>query len=267
MDLISIMVLTYNSEKTIIETLESISNQTYKNIEIVVSDDGSNDNTVFIVEQWFKNHVFLKRKILTSTKNQGTSANFNKALKAATGKLIKDIAGDDILYPNAITEYYHAYLNDKNCIWVAKCKCFGEDEDFVQMTQKELNYDLFYKLTNREQFKRLCVGNVISSPSVGLIEKSLFDKVGACDESYFILEDYPLILKISRYGYLYKLIDQELVGYRIGKKSVSRVGLSDYFKCKRLFFFKERLWLMFATFSWLALIRQLCYYSLSFLKR
>lgn len=267
MDLISIIVLTFNSEKTIIETLDSIRNQTYRNIEIIVSDDGSRDNTVLIVEQWLRKNVFVNGKILTSLKNQGTSANYNKALKATNGKLVKDIAGDDILYPNAIAEYYEAYLKDRNCIWVAKCKCFGEDRNFVEKTQNELNYGSFYNLSNRDQFKALCISNVITSPSVGLLEKSLLDKIGNCDESYPILEDYPLILKISQYGYLYKLIDQYLVGYRIEKKSVSRVGLSDYYKCKRFFFFRKRIWLLLITFSWLAFVKQFFFYSLSFFRR
>ena len=66
-DLVSVIVVSYNSEKTIIETLDSILMQTYKNIEIVVSDDKSSDRTISIVKEWMqKNGSAVKTKIVES---------------------------------------------------------------------------------------------------------------------------------------------------------------------------------------------------------
>ena len=55
--LVSICVITYNSSKTVVETLESIKNQSYSNIELVVSDDCSPDNTVELVQQWLEKNL------------------------------------------------------------------------------------------------------------------------------------------------------------------------------------------------------------------
>ncbi len=75
--LVTIVVLCYNSSNTIIETLESIYNQTYQNIELIISDDFSLDESVLIAQNWLseKNSRFVDSHTLTSHKNEGISAN------------------------------------------------------------------------------------------------------------------------------------------------------------------------------------------------
>lgn len=68
----SIVVITYNFEKIILECLESIKNQSYKNFEIIISDDGSKDKTIEICEKWKKeNDKYFNIRILASKENQG----------------------------------------------------------------------------------------------------------------------------------------------------------------------------------------------------
>ena len=98
--LVSIGIITYNSEKTILETLNSAYNQTYKNIELIISDDFSHDNTVNICKEWISEHSsrFVNCFVLTSTQNTGTSANCNRLINYCSGEYLKILAGDDILY-------------------------------------------------------------------------------------------------------------------------------------------------------------------------
>ena len=104
--LVTVAIVTYNSAKYIEDALESVKNQTYKNIELIISDDASEDNTVEICRNWISKHKanFYAVKIITVEKNTGIPANFNRALNSASGEWIKFVAGDDIIYPDCIKD-------------------------------------------------------------------------------------------------------------------------------------------------------------------
>lgn len=97
--LVTIIVITYKSADYVIDTLESISQQTYKNIELIISDDRSPDNTLEICESWIEKHKnrFSNTIVTKTDRNGGICYNYNNGLKMATGKWIKYIAGDDEL--------------------------------------------------------------------------------------------------------------------------------------------------------------------------
>ena len=99
--LVSVRVVSYNSAQTILDTLESIRKQTYQNIELIVSDDCSKDNTVELVYNWLEANKsrFVRTELITVPFNTGTSANVNRSIKACHGEWIKGIAADDILFP------------------------------------------------------------------------------------------------------------------------------------------------------------------------
>lgn len=91
--LISIAMATYNGEKYLREQLDSIFNQTYKNIEVIVSDDCSTDGTAAILEEYSQKYGL---KYSVNEKNLGFSKNFEKALKMCNGELIAISDQDDI---------------------------------------------------------------------------------------------------------------------------------------------------------------------------
>ena len=92
--LVSICVITYNSSKTVLSTLESIKAQSYSNIELVISDDCSPDNTVEIVQQWLEENKswFIRTELITVEKNTGVTGNVNRSCKNTQGKYVKPIA-------------------------------------------------------------------------------------------------------------------------------------------------------------------------------
>jgi glycosyltransferase involved in cell wall biosynthesis len=96
--LVSICIPTHNGEKFIKSTLESAAHQTYKNVEIIVSDDGSSDRTVEIVRQMnLSNLTFIDKRDA-----QIVADNWNSSIEGASGEFIKLLCQDDILYPDAI---------------------------------------------------------------------------------------------------------------------------------------------------------------------
>lgn len=107
--LVSIVVITYNSGNTILETLDSIYNQTYSNIELIICDDFSRGNTIDLCEKWIGENgkKFTDVSLLQNRKNTGTVKNLNNGIKASNGKYVKPLAGDDQLVSSAIEEFVH----------------------------------------------------------------------------------------------------------------------------------------------------------------
>ena len=110
--LVSIIVISYNSSKYVLETLESAKAQTYQNLELIISDDCSTDNTVKLCDTWLKDNKsrFTKTKLITVEKNLGIPKNCNRALYTAEGDWTKLIAGDDILMPNCVKAVSYTHL-------------------------------------------------------------------------------------------------------------------------------------------------------------
>ncbi len=114
--LVSIAVIIYNSSKYVVEMLESVKAQTYANIELIISDDHSTDDTVNVCQQWIEKNKekFIRTDLITTPENKGVSANCtncNRGIKAAQGEWIKFIAGDDILLPECIEDNMNLLLS------------------------------------------------------------------------------------------------------------------------------------------------------------
>ena len=101
---LTVTVISYNSELFISETLKSIAEQSSKDIQIILSDDASTDNTVDILKNWKKLHEnsFYEILLLQSKVNKGVIENFSRTFEKAKGLWLKAIAGDDLFYTDAI---------------------------------------------------------------------------------------------------------------------------------------------------------------------
>jgi glycosyltransferase involved in cell wall biosynthesis len=112
--LVSVAIITYNQRDYLKECIDSILNQTYSNIEIVVADDASSDGTKEMLLEYFAkypNKFILK----LSQINQGITKNSNIAHFACNGKYIAWIGGDDLMYPQKISKQVKYMENNKNC--------------------------------------------------------------------------------------------------------------------------------------------------------
>jgi len=226
--LVSIIVITYNSSKYVLDTLESAKSQTYKNIELVISDDCSTDNTVLMCSDWISKNKsnFVETQIISSTKNTGISANCNRGLQSANGKWMKFIAGDDVLLKNCINDYIdyinlsselifalHANMNVFN-------NTFNSDE-FVGVNDYSTSLFNNFEITAAQQYFLLLRNNFlyIGTPTFFVLKNILVD-IGGYDEK-MPFEDWPMFLAIVRSGVKIKYVDRITVNYRIHNESVS----------------------------------------------
>ena len=113
--LVSILVITYNQENLILETVESCLRQTYENLEIVVSDDGSTDRTPEILREIKRRNPEMVRLVLNQ-QNGGITANSNAGLAACSGEYIALMGGDDLLLPTKIASQVDAFQADPDLV-------------------------------------------------------------------------------------------------------------------------------------------------------
>lgn len=107
---ISIIIPFYKNKKWLEEALDSVYNQTYKNIEIIIVNDGSKENILDIEKKYHKNITFLKQK------NMGAAFARNEGIGIATGEYIAFLDSDDIWYPKKLSKQVH-YMKENNLDW------------------------------------------------------------------------------------------------------------------------------------------------------
>ena len=221
---VSIIVTTYNSAKYVIKTLQSAMKQTYQNIELVVSDDCSKDDTVELCARWIEdnNHRFVRTALVTSSQHSGIAPNFNQGLKVAKGLWVKFIAGDDILKDNCIADCID-YINnspEKVEILSGAMKQFTGNIESLDLAAEYSNeLDTFFTKSAKEQHLLLLKANRIMAPAV-LIRRSLLASMHGFDERYPMLEDYPFWLKATEKGIRIHGFSKIICFYRIHAESV-----------------------------------------------
>lgn len=169
--LISIITPTYNRGKEILKTINSVLNQTYKDIEFLIIDDGSNDDTV----EWIKT-VKDKRIRLFHQNHSGIPAKGrNRGIKEARGDYIAFIDHDDLWYPNKLELQMNFFQQNSSLVIVATNGYYHPKINPVILPIKKnviLLYEKYFFSKN----------NPVMNSSV-LIRKNIFDKIGLLDDS------------------------------------------------------------------------------------
>lgn len=205
----SVIIPTYNSEKTIIRALCSVNNQTYKNYEIIIVDDGSIDNSKNIIENFFTNKHIKFQYIFQE--NSGPSVARNNAVIHASGKYLAFLDSDDEWHKEKLQIQYQQ-ITSMNISFLSSKYTLS---DFDLISTKQMN---------SYHFKDFLLKNRTSTPCT-VVLKSLFDEVGGFDETLSYSEDYNLWLKISLIEPLY-FFEGELV--RLHKQAYGESGLSSH---------------------------------------
>lgn len=249
MELVSVVVLSYRSAGTIIETLESIKKQTYPNIELIITDDCSPDDTVDVVRKWMSGNegALTAIKLVTSDRNTGLPANINRGLRVAKGKYYKGIAGDDYMTEDAIESYVAFCEKNPGAFPIARVKLFGGKNPDAEYSDVQAYCDRCYEFAQKdydEQYRLLLVQNRIVAPSATFYTMDFIRKVGGYDESYRWFEDYPMNLRAMHEGYRFGLVDRQLVWYRMSEKSVTASAMLRLKKNEMKLFFKMKFWYM-----------------------
>lgn len=233
----SIIVITYNSAKYVLETLESARAQTYQNIELIISDDGSKDATVQICRDWLKGNSerFVHSQLLTVEQNTGIPANCNRGVKASKGEWIKLIAGDDILDKGCIDDSL-SYAEKMHCKYIISDMTYFSDDGHLDNygNSKEIKH-FFSKKTVQDKYRCFLRTSYFLNSPAHFYSREVYTINQGYDEDLFLLEDKPFILKTLASGIDLVFNPTSTVKYRINKSSSSgsfnSVLVHDIIRC------------------------------------
>ena len=216
-ELVSIIIPVYNSEKFLKESLESVINQTYKNIEIICVDDGSTDNSLKILEQ------FSPDIIIVSQKNNGLASAVNLGVSKMKGKWFKWFSPDDVMYPNTIESLVNEAKNHSDDTIIYSNWDIIDDSGKILREFHESNYN---DLSNFDYNIRLLDGQQINVNTT-LIPSHLFEKIKIRDLYDPVAIDYDFFLHSALlYDTKFYLISKSLIKYRIHSNQLSHKNIS-----------------------------------------
>ena len=205
-DLISIIVPVYNSELYINRCLDSLLKQTYKNIEIIIVDDGSKDNSLQLIKDYANKDSRIK---IYTQSNQGPSVARNTGLDNATGKYIMFVDADDFIDKNMVRYMVEGIKDDKNTLVLC-----DNSEIWINKTDERKLFD-----TDNNYINKVDVIRTIASGRAGLVCGKLFNKNIIkehnikFDKEIKMCEDQIFFLNISRYCDDFMYIPKSLYFY------------------------------------------------------
>ena len=215
--LVSVIIPVYNSEKYLAECIESVLNQSYRDIEVIAINDGSTDNSLQILEK------YSDRITIINQKNQGLASALNNGINTMNGRWFKWFSPDDVMYPNAIETLVNVAKDMKNTIVYSNWEMIDENSTHIR-NFSESNYN---DLVNSDFNIRLLDGQVINI-NTSIIPKQIFE-----DGCIFqkledpVLIDYDFFLRAALIHQVkFHLIEKSLVKYRISKSQLSHKTIS-----------------------------------------
>jgi glycosyltransferase involved in cell wall biosynthesis len=225
MPLISVCIPAYNNQEFIAFTLAGVLNQTCADFEILICDDCSTDATVSAIRQFTDPRI----KLITNETNLGLGANWNKVLSMATGKYVKLICGDDVIYPECLARQL-AVLEDPSHSGVVLAAGLSNVIDYRNEVVFRRRSVLHAGRIQGTGLVRSCVRwgtNLIGEPAVGLFRREILARTGMFDPSNPYVIDLAFWAELLKYGDAF-IDPRRLAAFRISRGSVStKVGLKQ----------------------------------------
>ena len=192
----SIIIPVYNAEKTINKCLESVLNQTYKNYEVIIINDGSTDKSLDVIKQFFCINSVDDNWYIIDNENQGVSVSRNEGIIKAKGEYIAFLDSDDSWSEEKL---------EKQLLFIKEKK--------INILGTAIRYNDKYCDYIKYNFKDILLSNRLCTSSV-LVKKQLLLKCGLFDEKMSYSEDYRLWLTIAKIHPIY-LLNELLTFYNV----------------------------------------------------
>lgn len=223
-DVVSILILSYNNLQYMKDCLDSILEQTYPYIEIIISDDFSDNFSKNEIQQYIeanKRENLVNYIINQNTCNLGIVKNLNNAISLATGNYFVNLACDDVLFDNqVISNIVDFYSKTNYLIAAGHVAQYDKKLSVCLLTTPVWEYIKYVYGNPIDCYKKLCGGNFI--PGVGIsYKRELINRFVMYDEEYKLIEDYTRLLYLTRNGCSIGYINKFIVKYRSGGISTS----------------------------------------------
>lgn len=254
--LVSICIPTFNGAQFIAEAMDSAINQTYPNLEIIVSDDKSKDDTLKIIEA-YRDITNIPIHIYHHKPN-GIGANWNNCIQKAKGEYIKFLFQDDILKPNCIEKMVDVLENDqeimlvgskrnilveenfkseKTRLWVEK---YGDLQDSLKLKYTDGKCIIDKNILKLDNYFEEPL-NKIGEPTVILFRKDIIYEIGFYREDLFQILDFEFCNRVLM-KYKIAILDKKLVKFRLHSNQATNFNSinssSDFLKYEDLIYNK-----------------------------
>lgn len=240
-NLITVLLPVYNSPD-IKTAIDSVLIQTYRYIQLIVLDDGSDNFDKTNIEKYIKKNAtnIVEAIVIHHDRNIGTVKNLNQGLSYSKGKIIFFLAGDDAFFDdNVLEEWVKAFSKTDSSIITAKRVICDEDlqlSDEIAPTEEEVRW--IRELQPIELFEKLCKSNFIFGCCTA-VRRDFLMEMNGFDEMYKLIEDYPFILKALRTKQSIYFFDRVVVKYRAGGASSAKHYSHVYKRDSNKIFIRE----------------------------
>ncbi len=208
--LISVIIPAYNAEKTILATIKSVVLQSYQDIEIIVIDDGSTDNTVAIISAL--NEPKIK---LFSFENEGLPTARNRGIKHSSGELLSFLDADDIWTADKLEKQFNKLQGDQDIGVVYSWTRFIDEENQILYSGLGLN-----EVLEGDIYPEMLKRNFIRSGSNILMRKDLVNKAGYFDPALKSVEDWDYYIRLASLT-KFSCVPEYQILYRKSEKSMT----------------------------------------------
>lgn len=231
--LVSICIPTYNGEKYIRECLDSVLAQTYSNLEIIIVDDCSKDDTIWIIDEYKRQDARVS--VVRNQKNQGLVGNWNKCLTLANGEWIKFIFQDDLVQPDCVEKLLKAagehemVISDRDFIFdesvPAEMKVYYNEK---MLSMKKLVKTSQAQFISAEQSSQFAISNLalnfFGEPTCVMFKLDLVKKLGEFNANLGQICDLEYWLRVATsHGFVY--VPEKLASFRIHASSTTSINV------------------------------------------
>jgi glycosyltransferase involved in cell wall biosynthesis len=220
--LVSVIIPTFNRASTIVASVKSVHQQTFDDLEIIVVDDGSSDDT----KQLLQNLALPGLRYILHDVNKGANAARNTGIEAAKGKFVAFQDSDDIWHKEKLAKQIRVCLEHNSK--VAFC-AFNRTKEGKSIVIPKLGYNISPGYRNIHQ--ALLRGSFISCQTL-LVTKAALTEVGKFDTDLPRLQDWELCLRLSK-RLPFAFLDEVLVEVEVGKDGIT-AGTTSYAKAANL---------------------------------
>ena len=211
---ISVIMTSYNHENFVSQAIESVLKQTYKNLEFIIVDDGSADQTASIIQQYARQDSRIKFHAFSQ--NKGASIAFEKALQHAKGKYVAIINSDDEWVLNKLEKQFH-FLEAHKEIGAVFSRVQAINEQGLAMEKEQPPSNTFNQPPNRTRYQWLNQffynGNCLCHPSV-LIRRECYKKCGVYQPYLASLPDFDMWIRLCM-KYDIHILEERLTRFRV----------------------------------------------------
>lgn len=199
--MVSVIIVVYNGEKYIEEAIQSVLNQTYKDIELVIADDGSTDNTYKIIEK-YNDIVYVYQK------NKGEGSARNLGIEASKGEYLAFLDADDLYAPDKIEKQLNILLENKDIDVVYNdLKVVDENLNYLNILKSEGVYE-----KREDLLANIIYRQVIQGPICMMMRRNCIKDIKWSEELVYTV-DYEYVIKLA-FKHNFKYLEEPLYIYR-----------------------------------------------------